>query len=120
MGDWEFEEEVLAAQDDMLTMDQFSPIKQIQQMELYHWGVFVVGAFLFISAKTVAHRAATFYISGAVFGVIWSVLFLALFIRRFLPKVSKFYLKSIYLLIQLLFALEDIHDSVGFARVACN
>ncbi|KAI6184794.1 hypothetical protein M3Y97_00634500 [Aphelenchoides bicaudatus] len=60
--------------------------EQIRQMTQLHWGIFGAGIILFLSAKTVAHRAMTFYLSGAVLGVVLSVLFLGIFIRRFLPK----------------------------------
>ncbi|KAI6216130.1 hypothetical protein M3Y94_00467000 [Aphelenchoides besseyi] len=48
--------------------------------------LFIAGVLLFVSARTIAHKAATFYLSSAVIGVVFSVLFFAIFIRRFLPK----------------------------------
>jgi hypothetical protein len=63
-------------------------IDSIYQMEPFQWAIFLVSALLFISAKIIAHRAVTFYVSGAVCGVLLSVLFLAIVIRRFLPKVN--------------------------------
>ncbi|KAI6196045.1 hypothetical protein M3Y94_01062100 [Aphelenchoides besseyi] len=48
--------------------------------------LFTAGVLLFVSARTIAHKAATFYLSSAVIGVVFSVLFFAIFIRRFLPE----------------------------------
>ncbi|KAI6220014.1 hypothetical protein M3Y99_01630200 [Aphelenchoides fujianensis] len=48
--------------------------------------IFLVGILLIVGARFVAHKAATFYVSSAVIGVVFSVFFFALFLRRFLPK----------------------------------
>lgn len=63
-------------------------IGHVQQIDNLHWGLFLAGIIVFMSAKVVAHRAVTFYATGAVLGVVCSFLFLAMFIRRFLPKVD--------------------------------
>jgi hypothetical protein len=69
-------------------MDFMAEMDQIADMNLTQWGFFASGALLYLSAKTVAHRAETFYTFSAISGVLLSFVFLALFIRRFLPKVG--------------------------------
>ena len=50
--------------------------------------LFAGGILLFLGARKIAHKAFTFYASSAFIGVFLSVVFLAMFMRRFLPKAS--------------------------------
>jgi hypothetical protein len=79
-------------------------MEDIRTMSSKQWSVFLAGLVLFVSAKPVAHRAVTFYASSAVFGVLFSIAFLAMFIRKLLPKVS-------FQIYQLIYFLANIHDT---------
>ncbi|KAI6171863.1 hypothetical protein M3Y98_00909500 [Aphelenchoides besseyi] len=71
--------------DDNLTINDAVESSFVLDASTRFW-LFTAGVLFFISARTIAHKAATFYLSSAVIGVVFSVLFFAVFIRRFLPK----------------------------------
>lgn len=85
-----FEEEFQKPTMAPMWMDQFTAMDQIRRMTQFQWALFAAGIVLFVLAKTIAHKALTFYVSGAVLGVVLSFAFLGMFIRRFLPKVGQF------------------------------
>ncbi|XP_034863413.1 nuclear envelope integral membrane protein 2 isoform X3 [Mirounga angustirostris] len=52
--------------------------------------VFVAGIFLFFYAKTLSQSPIFFYSSGTVLGVLMTLVFVLLLVKRFIPKYSTF------------------------------
>lgn len=50
--------------------------------------VFVVGIFLFFYAKTLSRSPVFFYSSGTVLGVLMTLVFVLLLVKKFIPKVG--------------------------------
>ncbi|KAM5267711.1 nuclear envelope integral membrane protein 2 isoform 2-T4 [Hipposideros larvatus] len=74
--------------------------------------VFVAGIFLFFYAKTLSQSPAFYYSSGTVLGVLMTLVFVLLLVKRLIPKYSTFWalmigcwFASVYLVCQL---LEDL------------
>ncbi|XP_012917329.1 nuclear envelope integral membrane protein 2 isoform X5 [Mustela putorius furo] len=53
--------------------------------------VFVAGVFLFFYAKTLSQSPIFFYSSGTVLGVLMTLVFVLLLVKRFIPKYSTFW-----------------------------
>ncbi|XP_077636366.1 nuclear envelope integral membrane protein 2 isoform X2 [Crocuta crocuta] len=74
--------------------------------------VFVAGVFLFFYAKTLSQSPVFFYSSGTVLGVLMTLVFVLLLVKRFIPKYSTFWalmvgcwFASVYVVCQL---MEDL------------
>ncbi|XP_029790095.1 nuclear envelope integral membrane protein 2 isoform X2 [Suricata suricatta] len=74
--------------------------------------VFVAGVLLFFYAKTLSQSPIFFYSSGTVLGVLMTLVFLLLLVKRFIPKYSTFWalmvgcwFASVYVVCQL---MEDL------------
>ena len=50
--------------------------------------VFVVGIFLFFYAETLSQSPVFFYSSGTVLGVLMTLVFVLLLVKKFIPKVG--------------------------------
>ncbi|XP_031307979.2 nuclear envelope integral membrane protein 2 isoform X1 [Camelus dromedarius] len=74
--------------------------------------VFVAGVFLFLYAKTLSQSPIFYYSSGTVLGILMTLVFVLLLVKRFIPKYSTFWalmvgcwFASVYVLCQL---MEDL------------
>nr|XP_031533893.1 nuclear envelope integral membrane protein 2 [Vicugna pacos] len=74
--------------------------------------VFVAGMFLFFYAKTLSQSPIFYYSSGTVLGILMTLVFVLLLVKRFIPKYSTFWalmvgcwFASVYVLCQL---MEDL------------
>ncbi|XP_035160127.1 nuclear envelope integral membrane protein 2 isoform X4 [Callithrix jacchus] len=74
--------------------------------------VFVAGVFLFFYAKTLSQSPTFYYSSGTVLGVLMTLVFVLLLMKRFIPKYSTFWalmvgcwFASVYVVYQL---MEDL------------
>ncbi|XP_039090666.1 nuclear envelope integral membrane protein 2 isoform X2 [Hyaena hyaena] len=74
--------------------------------------VFAAGVFLFFYAKTLSQSPVFFYSSGTVLGVLMTLVFVLLLVKRFIPKYSTFWalmvgcwFASVYVVCQL---MEDL------------
>ncbi|XP_058405419.1 nuclear envelope integral membrane protein 2 isoform X1 [Diceros bicornis minor] len=74
--------------------------------------VFVAGVFLFFYAKALSRSPIFYYSSGTVLGVLMTLVFVLLLVKRFIPKYSTFWalmvgcwFASVYVLCQL---MEDL------------
>ncbi|XP_034510755.1 nuclear envelope integral membrane protein 2 isoform X2 [Ailuropoda melanoleuca] len=74
--------------------------------------VFVAGIFLFFYAKTLSQSPIFYYSSGTVLGVLMTLVFVLLLVKRFIPKYSTFgalmvgcWFASVYVVCQL---MEDL------------
>ncbi|XP_061288665.1 nuclear envelope integral membrane protein 2 [Bos javanicus] len=77
--------------------------------------VFVVGIFLFFYAKTLSRSPVFFYSSGTVLGVLMTLVFVLLLVKKFIPKYSTFWalmlgcwFASVYILGQLMEELKRL------------
>ncbi|XP_027721755.1 nuclear envelope integral membrane protein 2 isoform X1 [Vombatus ursinus] len=71
--------------------------------------VFVIGIFLFFKAKTLSRSTVFYYSAGTVLGILMTLVFFLLFMRRYIPKYSTFgalmvgcWFASFYLVCQLM------------------
>ncbi|XP_063551472.1 nuclear envelope integral membrane protein 2 isoform X2 [Gorilla gorilla gorilla] len=74
--------------------------------------VFVAGVFLFFYARTLSQSPTFYYSSGTVLGVLMTLVFVLLLVKRFIPKYSTFWalmvgcwFASVYIVCQL---MEDL------------
>ncbi|XP_016017020.2 nuclear envelope integral membrane protein 2 [Rousettus aegyptiacus] len=74
--------------------------------------IFVAGIFLFFYAKTLSQSSAFYYSSGTVLGILMTLVFVLLLVKRFIPKYSTFWalmigcwFTSVYVVCQL---MEDL------------
>ncbi|XP_077010602.1 nuclear envelope integral membrane protein 2 isoform X2 [Tamandua tetradactyla] len=74
--------------------------------------VFVVGIFLFFYAKTLSQSPIFYYSSGTMLGVLMTLIFVLLLVKRYIPKYSTFgalmvgcWFASVYVVCQL---MEDL------------
>ncbi|MXQ80489.1 hypothetical protein E5288_WYG006189 [Bos mutus] len=77
--------------------------------------VFVVGIFLFFYAKTLSRSPVFFYSLGTVLGVLMTLVFVLLLVKKFIPKYSTFWalmlgcwFASVYILGQLMEELKRL------------
>lgn len=77
--------------------------------------VFVVGIFLFFYAETLSQSPIFFYSSGTVLGVLMTLVFVLLLVKKFIPKYSTFWalmlgcwFASVYILGQLMEELKRL------------
>jgi hypothetical protein len=72
----------------LLSTGVLSSLKQIQQIEPLHWGIFSAAIVLFSTAKIIANCALIYYILSAIFGVVFMPLFVLFYVKQYLPAVS--------------------------------
>ncbi|XP_003801882.1 nuclear envelope integral membrane protein 2 [Otolemur garnettii] len=75
--------------------------------------VFVTGIFLFFYAKTLSQNSVFYYSSGTVLGLLMTLVFVLLLVKRYIPKYSTFWalmvgcwFASVYVLCQLMEELK--------------